>query len=35
MAVLSSYEVAEFRNSRHRRFIGTCRHDLLSAGPGC
>lgn len=30
-AVMSSYEVAEFRNNRHRRFIGTCRHDLLPA----
>jgi len=31
-AVLSSYEVAEFRNLRHRRFVGTCRHDLIAHG---
>ena len=34
VAVLSSYEVAEFRNERHRRFIGACRHDLLRGGNG-
>ena len=32
VAVLSSYEVAEFRNNRHRRFVGTCRHDLAPGG---
>ena len=32
VAVLSSYEVAEFRNERHRRFVGTCRHDLMQGG---
>ena len=34
VAVLSSYEVAEFRNERHRRFVGTCRHDLLPGRDG-
>ena len=32
VAVLCSYEVAEFRNNRHRRFVGTCRHDLRPTG---
>lgn len=32
IAALSSYEVAEFRNNRHRRFVGTCRHDLAAGG---
>ena len=34
VAVLSSYEVAEFRNGRHRRFVGTCRHTLAPGGDG-
>jgi 3-phenylpropionate/cinnamic acid dioxygenase small subunit len=32
LSVLSSYEVAEFRNGRHRRFVGRCRHDFEQLG---
>jgi 3-phenylpropionate/cinnamic acid dioxygenase small subunit len=28
-SILCHYEVAEFRNGRHRRYVARCRHDVL------
>lgn len=34
LSTLCSYEVAEFRNGRHRRYVGRCRHDFEPDGSG-
>ena len=31
-SITCSYEVAEFRNNKHRRYVGRCRHDMNEAG---
>lgn len=34
LSTLCAYEVAEFRNGRHRRYVGRCRHDFEADGRG-
>ena len=33
-SILCHYEVAEFRNSRHRRYVARCRHDMVRTEGG-
>jgi 3-phenylpropionate/cinnamic acid dioxygenase small subunit len=33
-SILCHYEVAEFRNSRHRRYVARARHDVLRGASG-
>ncbi|HEV7264415.1 MAG TPA: aromatic-ring-hydroxylating dioxygenase subunit beta [Falsiroseomonas sp.] len=33
-SILCTYEVAEFRNGRHRRYVARCRHDVVHGPHG-
>jgi 3-phenylpropionate/cinnamic acid dioxygenase small subunit len=33
-SILCHYEVAEFRNGKHRRYVARCRHDMLRGASG-
>jgi 3-phenylpropionate/cinnamic acid dioxygenase small subunit len=33
-SILCTYEVAEFRNGKHRRYVARCRHDVLRGAHG-